>query len=245
VPAAIENALASIAAPVQARRYVRLWFGAARGEDGRTRVSLVWEPLAASGGAPREPAEQLMVTAVSADRDLLFRGRTPESGGAGAGPHEIVFEADPGTIDLDIDVEDAGGARLDSEVRQLEVPDLGPGRVAMSEPRVFRARTARELRDLEADAAAVPTPSREFRRTERLLIRVETYGDGAGAPVPEAALLNRTGGRMTDLPVAPAAAGGGFQIDVGLGAVPPGEYLVEITIPDGEAPALVPLRIEG
>jgi len=243
VPAAIENALASIAAPVQARRYVRLWVGAARGDDGRTRVSLVWEPQPAPPGVPREPAEQVMVTAVTAGRDLLYRGRSPESaGGTGAGPFEVSFDADPGVIDLDLDVEGAGGVLLDSETRQFEVPDLSSGRIAMSEPRVFRARTARELRDVEADPAAVPTPGREFRRAERVLIRFDVYG-GPAAPV--AALLNRTGGHMADLPVTPASAGGMYQIDVGFGAVPPGEYLVEITVPGGEAPTLVPLRVEG
>ena len=245
IPEAVEDALASIAAPVQAVRYVRLWVGTARGEGGRTRVSLVWEPLPPAPGVVRERAGQLVVTAIAADRDLLFRGRTPEAGGTGAGPHQVVFDADPGRIEIDVVVEAEGGGRLDTEIRALEVPDLSPGRVAMSAPRVYRARNAREFLELAAEGAAVPTPSREFLRSERLLIRFDAYGEAGAPPVAEAALLNRSGNRMGPLVVAPAAAGGTYQIDVSLGWMPPGEYLIEITVRGGEAPVLVPFRLSG
>ena len=245
IPEAVEDALASIAAPVQAARYVRLWVGTARGVGGKTQVSLVWEPLTPAPGVVRERAGRLVVTAIAADRSLIYRGRTPAPGGTEAGPHQVVFDADPGHIELDIVVEAAGGGRLDSEIRELEVPDLSPGRVAMSAPRVYRTRNAREFRELAAEAAAVPTPSREFRRNERLLIRFDAYGEGGAAPGAEAALLNRSGNRMAPLAVTPAAVGGTYQIDVGLGSMPPGEYLIEITLRGGEAPVLVPLRISG
>ena len=52
--------------------------------------------------------------------------------------------------------------------------------VALGTPEVFRARNAREFRALEAQAA-VPVASREFSRTERLLIRFPAYGP-AGTP---------------------------------------------------------------
>ena len=65
----------------------------------------------------------------------------------------------------------------------------------------MRARNAREFRTLEAEAA-VPVASREFSRTERLLIRFQAYGPGGADPVVSAKLLGRMGNAMRELPVA-------------------------------------------
>jgi VWFA-related protein len=245
IPAAVEAALASIAAPMRAARYVRLWLGTERGGSGRTRVSLVWEPLPPPAGVVREPAEALSVVVISGDGDLLYRGRTPALGVVGGGPYRVVFDADPGPIELDVSVESGGGRLVDSEFREFDVPDLSAGHVAISAPRVYSALNARELRVLADNADAVPRPGREFRRNERLLIRFDTYGVGGESPVAEASLLNRSGARMSPLAIAPAGSGGTFQIELGLGSMPPGEYLVEISVIGAEAPVLVPLRISS
>ena len=50
--------------------------------------------------------------------------------------------------------------------------------VSFGTPRVYRARTVRELQALKANPDAVPTVDREFSRTERLLIRVDAYAPG-------------------------------------------------------------------
>ena len=44
VPAAVSKALGSAAEPRRGR-YIRTWLGTSRGEQGRTRVTFVWEPL--------------------------------------------------------------------------------------------------------------------------------------------------------------------------------------------------------
>jgi hypothetical protein len=121
------------------------------------------------------------------------------------------------------------------------VPDLTTPEAALSTPRVFRARTARDFQALAADATAVPLAGREFSRSERLLIRFDVYGNA----LPSAVLLNRAGQKMADLPVAAAAAGGTHQIDVGLGAIAAGEYLIEITAKGGlgDVKELVPIRV--
>jgi len=50
---------------------------------------------------------------------------------------------------------------------------------------------------------------------------------------------------MSDVPVTAATTGGTHQIDLGLASIPPGEYLVEITVKGatGENKTLVPLRV--
>ena len=78
-------------------------------------------------------------------------------------------------------------------------------------------------------------PGREFSRTERLLIRFDSYGPGSDKPTVTAVLMNRAGQKMSDVQIAPAAAGAMHQIDLGLASFPSGEYLVEITAKSGDA----------
>jgi VWFA-related protein len=255
-PKPVQQALASIATSVQAGKYVRTWLGTARADDGKTRMTLIWEPLTPPPGARRDgpQAGRVSVIAARANGDLVFRGRTPDAALASTaspatpsaqpatGPQRLIFDAPPGELELRLSVEAvAGGGVLDSEIRRITVPDLTTPDGALSTPRVHRARTARDLQALAADAAAVPVAGREFSRTERLLIRFDVYG----AAVPTAALLNRNGDKMGDVPVAAAKAGGTHQIDLGLASVAIGEYLVEITAKGatGEAKELVPIRI--
>ncbi len=92
----------------------------------------------------------------------------------------------------------------------------------------------------------MPTVGREFRRTDRLLIRFDAYGPGTSAPTVTARLLNRGGTAMSTLPVrAPAAPGQPSQVDLPLAPLASGEYLIEIkaTGDGGEAQELIALRI--
>ena len=65
---------------------------------------------------------------------------------------------------------------LDEDVRQLQVSPLG-GPIAFGTAQVFRARNAREFRELSANPEAVPVVARDFSRTDRLLIRVPVYSN--------------------------------------------------------------------
>ena len=252
-PKPVQEALASIAAPGgrtgAGSRAIRTWIGTSRAENGKTQVTFVWEPAPPAPGIRREQPGRVSLIAAKAGGDLVWRGRVPEAGLASAapaaapgasavsGPQRVTFEAPPGKMELRISVEAAGGGSvIDTEIRDVTVPDLTASE-GLSTPRVFRSRTAREFQMNARDPDALPTPSREFLRTDRLLIRFDAYGTEA----PAAALLNRAGQKMTDVPVAPAAAGGTHQIDFGLGSIAPGEYLVELTV--GATKELIPLRI--
>jgi len=251
-PKPVQNALASISTSVQAGKYVRTWLGTSRGEQGKTRVTLIWEPLPQAPGLRRDQPLPGRVSLIAADPkgDLVFRGRVPETVAAApatataapaAAPQRIVFEAAPGELELRMSVEAAAGGMLDSEIRKIMVPDLTSTEAAISTPRVHRARTVREFQTIAADATAVPAVAREFSRTERLLIRFEVYGNAT----PTAVLMNRNGNKMADVPVAVSPVAGTHQIDLSLAAIAAGEYLVEITATGatGEAKELVPLRV--
>ena len=170
-----------------------------------------------------------------------------DGGGAiTAGPQTVAFIAPPGRLEVRLGVESAeDGETIDREVVALEVPDLAAPSIGLSTPRVFAARTGNEFRAASTDAAATPTPRREFSKSERLLIRFDAYTADPAAAQVTAAVVNRLGDRLATLPVAPAAAGGTHQVVLPLGGLAPGEYAIEITARTGDASAteLVPLRV--
>lgn len=143
---------------------------------------------------------------------------------------------------------EGGRGTLDQEIKKIDVPDLTTPQTAMSTPRVFRARTVRELQAIAADANAVPSAGREFSRTERMLVRFDAYGVGSDTPTATAVLLNRAGQKMSDVPVSAAPVGGTHQIDLALNSVAAGEYVVEITVASengGAVKDIVAFRIGG
>jgi hypothetical protein len=155
-----------------------------------------------------------------------------------------VFDAPPGTMQLRLSVEGAGAGVIDSEIRDVVVPDLTKTQTALSTPTVYRARTPRELQQMKSDAQAIPATLREFSRTDRIFVRVAAYG--AGGPTLSAHLLNRTGQAMQELPItAPTAPAIESMIDLPLAGIAPGEYVLEIkaTGEDGEAKELVGFRV--
>jgi VWFA-related protein len=250
----VQQALASISTAVQSARYIRTWIGTERGESGKTRVTLIWEPLPQQPGVRRDQPGRVSVIAANQKGDLVFRGRSPDaalastaapttpSAQAATTPQRLVFDAPPGNLELRLSVEAAGGGGvLDNDIRTVVIPDLTTPDAALSTPRVYRARNAREFQTIAADTAAVPVAGRDFSRADRLLIRFDVYGNAT----PTAVLLNRSGQKMTDVPVAAAPQGGSHQIDMGLNTVPAGEYLIEITVKGamGDAKELVPIRI--
>jgi VWFA-related protein len=247
-PPAVMRALSSLSEPVRGR-YARTWVGTSRGVDGRTKVTFVWEPIAAAAGTRREEARSAALVAASPDGDLYFKGRVPEAGAqpdvggsadgaapappaspsAARGPVSVSFEAPPGRMQLRVAIQGQGSGTLDSDDREIVVPDLTLPELALSTPRVHVARNAREYQQISKDMAATPIASREFRRTDRLVVRIDAFGPGETPPTVSSRLLNRQGQRMADLPVtAPPAQTQPFTVDLPLSSLPPGEYLLEL-----------------
>ena len=260
-PPAVTAALANVAnsSVVSRSRSIRTWIGTSRGENGKTRVTLVWEPIPRRPGDPplsegQQPA-RVAVTAVGSEGAPYFRGRVPDvalasrapsadTGSSARGPSQVVFDAPPGTMQLRLSVEGANAGVIDSEVRDVVVPDLTKTSTSLGTPAVYRARTPRELQQMKADAQAVPATTREFSRTDRIFVRVPVYG--AGAPSLSVHLLNRSGQPMSEVPVAaPAVPATDSMFDVPLAGLAPGEYVLEIKAngEGGEAKELVGFRV--
>jgi hypothetical protein len=91
----------------------------------------------------------------------------------------------------------------------------------------------------------VPAVARDFRRTERLVVRVQAYGPGTEVPDITARILNRSGNPVETLPFTPQPATGLVNVQVPLANLAPGEYLVELKAKGqgGEAKQLVAFRV--
>ena len=260
-PKPVEAALAAAVARPSSASVVRTWIGMSRGENGKTRVTYVWEPLPkAPGDRPREEPARVSLMAIGPDGSPYYRGkipaasappvnasRVPAGPAASRGPQRITFDAPPGKVQLRISVEGDAAQVLDTENREIVVPDLTSAQPLLGTPSVLRARNAREFQTLRTATDVVPLAGREFSRIEHLLIRVPTYGPGGTMPPLRARLLNRAGSAMNDLQVEPSPAAGEQQVDLPLAALPPGEYVVEIRVgdQDGDAKELLAFRVTG
>lgn len=248
----VTRALASVEAPSRSR-IVRTWVGMSPGEDGRTRVTMVWEPVPPTPGAERRitPA-RVGYVATDGAGSFQKRGKVPEEvlgvtpTAAVAKGGRAVFDAEPGALQLRLAVEDSVGRVIDTDILEVEVPDFSEPALAMSSLVVHSVRTARELQALNAEAEPLPVATREFRRTERLIIRYHVSGPSAQPPANECRLLNRSGQAMSTLPVQPIPnSAGALQVDLPLASLPTGEYVLEFraTAGDSEAKQYLGFRI--
>ena len=239
-----------LGAPRHASPLIRPWFGITRGDSGKVRVTFVWEPAGAVPGDRRvKTPTRVDMKAVGPDGATAFDGQVRPSGpviveGSDADRSRAVFDVAPGRVTFTMSIEDSATQTIDSDVRDVVIRDLA-GSVVIGTPEVFRARTARDLRELRADAAAVPVAAREFSRTEHLLIRVPAYAP-APAPILTATLVSPAGQAMRQLDVEPSAAPSGLaQIDVPLAGLASGQYSLEVaaTSAAGNAKEIIAFRV--
>jgi VWFA-related protein len=230
---------------------IRPWFGMSRGDDGATRVSFVWEP------APRVPGDRnpapaparIGLSVTTLDGHPVFEGVVLPSDTGLFDPNAVrqsraSFESPAGRLLVQMAIEDATARVVDRDVRDLVVGGF-PGPVTIGSSEVFRARNAREYNVLASDPDAAPVASRQFSRTERLLIRVPVFSTG-GAPVVSARLVSGFGGAMRDLAVSPVASRATqYLVDLPLAALAVGAYTVELSArtPDGEAKDSLSFRV--
>src|SRR5262245_41605159 len=195
-PKPVEAAITAATSRPSSASVVRTWIGTSRGENGKTRVTFVWEPIVRPPGdraAARDEPARVSLMAVGPDGSPYFRGKIEgavpsatgggaPSGGTGAAqpaakmPSRVTFEAAPGKMQLRVSVEGAGSQVLDTEVREIAVPDLTGTGTVLGTPEMFRARTVRELQQIKAEGDPIPIAAREFTRTDRLVVRIPAYG---------------------------------------------------------------------
>ena len=192
LPSTVSQALKELT-PDNSRRAADLWIGVAPGEAG-CQVNLAFTPRPEMSG--RSAASSVLVTAMSGGQKI-FEGTMQEAG--------ATFEAAPGTIQLDFSIRDSGGEVIDREQRSLTVPNPASTTLALSTPVLSRARNTSEFRSLST--SPIPHASRDFARTDRVLLRVAPYGSAAAEASMTAELLGPRGNTLVQLPIHTNATG--------------------------------------
>jgi len=263
-PPAVEKALSNVETR-QRDAYISTWLGTERGSGSQTRVTFVWEPIPPIPGEKRQDAARVQVLATGRGGEEYYRGpEPPESAGPPADPaaappaaapaqpalrtgSKITFDAAPGRMQVRIIVQNDKGQVLDTFQQEIPLPDFSGTEVRLSTPAVLRARTPREFQAITRDPDPVPTPLREFRRTDRLLIRFFAHvPGGASSAEVTAKMLNRVGQKMVDLTAEPPPdASRAYQIDLPLAGLSPGEYVIEIHAKSvsGESTELIAIKV--
>lgn len=212
------------------RRPLITWVGAEPGNGPEARVTLVWEATgsgAVAGGFDAVSKVELLVT--SAFGDEIFRGEVPKREDLMRPAGSVTFDAPPGPLNLRVTAENDRAVRLENSQLEFVVPDFTAAAPRLTPPVVFRARTARDVQQLRAAENPVPSATRTFLRSERLLLRFEAHGPGGLVPTIAMELLNKQGESLVALPAPTLVSGNRFEAVVGLGSLPPGEYLFSIT----------------
>ena len=228
---------------------IDVWSGVTSATSASGRVVVTWEPGRSSNRA-RSAAARVTLKATTRDGRVLFDGilapvRIGEPVDA-AFPDRAEFDAPAGRVQLDLTILGIAGEKIDYDSRDLEVPAMkGPAPLLL--PAILIAtQSAREFRSVSADPNAAPDPSRQFRRTDRILIRVPAYADGVPQHVT-ARLLNRTAQPLRDIAPLPDAAEGVAQFDLPLAPLAPGDYflLFSVASPTGPVEQRMAFRITG
>ena len=174
-------------------------------------------------------------------------GRSAAAREQEAAEPRVEFETEPGTLQLSVAVEGAAGEVLERDRQEFEIPDFTGTDLVLSTPSFVRARNAMEWKALVDDYSALPTASRDFRRTDRVLVRFEVYAPGAEQPDVRARLLNRGGELIHPLDVTPADQAGPYQVDLWPAHLPPGDYVIELsaTSANDDVTQLVAFRLRS
>ena len=84
------------------------------------------------------------------------------------------------------------------------------------------------MQALRQSVSALPTPVRDFARTEQLLIRFRAYGPGGTPPAITVRLLNSLGDAMSTFPTPDRKPDGSYDLLFSLGPLVTGSYMIEI-----------------
>lgn len=225
------------------------WFGLTT-IDGLQYVTFTWTPATARLKAPIGQPNAVMLKVTTPQGAVLYEGEVVAARATGPGEQldAARFEAPTGPMQVDLTVLAADGTQLDVAAQDIQVPDLTRKDPIILPPQVFRASSAREFRSLSTNPEPAPVPDREFRRTERLLLRVPTYSASGAAVSLDVIVVNRTGQVLRTLaPMPRAAEDVGVQFDLPLSWLAPGEYAIRLTATtrSGNASELIRFRVTG
>jgi hypothetical protein len=222
-PTPLEPAVSTALTSLQARkenRVAHVETGFAPGANGTVRFTATWRPV---------PGFK--------DRPERLRVEIRDAAGAAIASSEAELAADgTGVLHVDVPVgqvvvrysaSGASGDVVDRWEAPLTVPDLSGATLAVGTPEFLRARTTAAFQALRRGEPGVPSPDREFRPTDMIVVRASVaHTDGSAATVV-AELLTREGKALASLPA--VEAGGQHQIELPVRSLALGEYVLRFT----------------
>jgi hypothetical protein len=211
---------------------VRTWAGFDRSGSGQSSVTIAWELVPDTRRA--ELPDRVTVTVTTKSGEPVFRGRSPREPASVSPSGRVTFMTAPGTIHVRVSAEGSSGQSLDTEERELQVPDFTAVGPMVTIPEIYRARTARELQQIRESGAALPTASHQFSRGDQLLLRFRAYGPGGTTPEMAVRLRNSQGELISNLPSPQQRSDGRLEALFLPGSLAPGVYLIEIEAASGD-----------
>jgi VWFA-related protein len=238
VPPAVMTALTNLVVP-RIGRTAEVWVGFSKGDQASTNVTVTWEPTLRSGpsAATRVDIERLGANgSAEGPTQSVPRRDTPTT------PATARFAMTPGHAVLRLTSYDAAGEVLDRWSEDMNVPRLNGG-LSLATPRFLLARSAFELKALQAAPDSAPSATRRLRKSDRLLVELEPYSTGA-EPELQAELLNQKGESLVTLPI-PGLVGGKARFELPLQSLAPAVYVLKIVArtPNQAVEQLSPFRI--
>ncbi|MGE0042454.1 MAG: VWA domain-containing protein [Vicinamibacterales bacterium] len=243
----LADALEAIKAPPSGA-LADVWVGSALGTDGRTAVTVSWEPADPPPDRDATPPATLEVEPLVAGKDTALADPKdiPRGEGTSRPPAAATFDLAPGEIELRFTVKGPKGETLDRWAQPATIPDLSGEVLSLATPQFFRARSPYEFRQLREHKATTPVAARNFVRTDRVLVDLQAYGEGAAGATLTAELLNEGGDKLAELEM-PPAEDGHARLELPLRNLAPALYVIRVHATAGEQTAerLEAFRVAG
>jgi len=244
--AAAMDALANNVEPTN-KRDVLLWLGSARGETEKAKVTLVWEAPPGIQPTGTDQLDKISVVATSG-RDVVFKGDVSRDFSALRPGGRTTFDAPAGPIRLTVATQNARGQLLDTSDLSDFIPDYSSTGPTITAPAMYRGRTPFDIATIRKAASPVPSATRLFSRSERLLVRFDVYGPDGQPLQVTMRVLTRAGVVLNDLPAPTLLSGHTFEADINLmNFNPPGDFILEVTAIAGteKVVRLVGIRVKS
>jgi len=227
---ALTGALNALSTP-GANRLVDVWVGTEATDYGLSSVYVSWE---AATRTPDDAPAVVDVEPITRTGTSLSEPQTIRTSPRVSDARTVaVFPLKPGPAALRLTVRSEGGAVLDRWTQSLVVPNYEGAPLKLGTPRVFRARTLAESRAFDADPSPTPAASRQFRRTDRLVIDVP-YVAAVDEPTIRAVLTNRDGKELAPLALA-KGPDGVARVALPLASLAPSTYTVRVEVMAGDS----------
>ena len=228
----LEPAVSSALTSLQARRENRVAHvetGFAPAANGNVRLSAMWRPVPGFRARPErlkvDVRDQSGAPVAAAEESLTVDGTGV-----------VHVEVPAGDLLVRFSAADAAGEIVDRWEVPITVPDLSGTTMAMATPIFVRARTTAAFQALRRGEAGPPSPDREFRPTDLIVVRTTVADDATPPPSVAAEVLTREGKALATLPA--TLANGHYQIDLPLRSLALGEYVLRFTARRGETAAM-------